>query len=42
VLRAALAGRPALRLRVPLELRAHEAALAIAAAVDRVIDADRS
>jgi hypothetical protein len=42
VLRAALAGRPALRLRVPLELRAPETAAAIAAAVDRVLGVEAS
>jgi GT2 family glycosyltransferase len=38
VLRRALAGRPAFRLRLPDELRAHEAAETIAAAVDTVLD----
>jgi GT2 family glycosyltransferase len=41
VLRAALHGRPALLLRVPLALGAADAAAAIAAAVDRAIDLDR-
>jgi hypothetical protein len=41
VLRAALDGRPSLLLRVPLAMRAPEAADAIAAAVDRALDADR-
>jgi glucosyl-dolichyl phosphate glucuronosyltransferase len=41
ILRAALQGRPALLLRVPLGFRATAAADAIAAAVDRALDADR-
>ena len=41
ILRAALHGRPALLLRVPLALRAPEAATAIAAGVDRALDLDR-
>ena len=41
ILRAALHGRPALLLRVPLALRAPEAAAAIAAGVDRALDLDR-
>jgi glucosyl-dolichyl phosphate glucuronosyltransferase len=40
ILCAALHGRPALLLRVPLALRAPEAAAAIAAAVDRALDLD--
>jgi hypothetical protein len=42
VLRAGLAGVPTMRLRVPLGLRAPEAAEAIAAAVDRALETNRS